>query len=791
VLNRGLWQMPALRFELTRPNPLRRSAALHPSATASDKVPMSDRKNPRFARMISDYLRKRAAHSLPPRDVERLRGYLLGKLRLSEKLPAKGSGFDWDRIALETGVEVELLARVKDNLRPLLGALRREIAQAPARRNVPTSRTPRSKPTRNGAQPPAPLTSKTAVEPFPEPAFDVWDEPATFHEALALHMRRHSDTSLKLCRGILKAGETLEVSTILAWRRGAKSPRSVASLEFLTRIERRYRLPFGYFKAKLPHRARAATGHAPAGISPAELRRLAWHLPDDFGDRSKAEQEEILEWVRRVVISGSTEYRRYQANAMKLRYAVRFPALQAKRPSRLVQPEEEAPATIDGDPELLSGVVKAPPQLAAEMADLIRFKTSTLTALGYQRRGVWGDETAAQKIEHLGLMFGALAASSRGAVRGRNVPLRHLTFGLLVFPAVWDWYVQWRESRRGLYTAWEVDMLGVAAALTGAQTGWITQTPGLAAQLQPIPDLVTASEIEQAQANWSAACAAAHAHALVRAKEIQRVARVHRDPFEPILSVLEAESPVGEYRRIADEIVRLMPAKGRYSKSRAEAVRSFLLIRFGLHLGLRQRNLRELLVCPRGGAARSERQLEELRRGELRWSDRDQGWEVLIPAVAFKNANSSFFGGRPFRLILPNLGGLYEYLEEWLTQHRQALLGRARDPGTFFVKTAKSSSANAAYDQNTFYEAWRLTIQRYGIHNPYTGRGAIKGLLPHGPHNVRDVLATHILKQTGSYEQASYAIQDTPDMVAKHYGRFLPQDKAALAAQILNQVWAA
>ncbi|EDX80898.1 hypothetical protein BBAL3_2055 [Brevundimonas sp. BAL3] len=51
------------------------------------------------------------------------------------------------------------------------------------------------------------------------------------------------------------------------------------------------------------------------------------------------------------------------------------------------------------------------------------------------------------------------------------------------------------------------------------------------------------------------------------------------------------------------------------------------------------------------------------------------------------------------------------------------------------------------------------------------------------------MLATHILKQTGSYEQASYAIQDTAATVADHYGRFLPQDKAALAAQVLNQVW--
>jgi endonuclease III len=54
------------------------------------------------------------------------------------------------------------------------------------------------------------------------------------------------------------------------------------------------------------------------------------------------------------------------------------------------------------------------------------------------------------------------------------------------------------------------------------------------------------------------------------------------------------------------------------------------------------------------------------------------------------------------------------------------------------------------------------------------------------------VLATHILKQTGFYKQASDAIQRTADMVAKHYGRFIPHDKAAaLAARILDQVWEA
>jgi hypothetical protein len=248
-------------------------------------------------------------------------------------------------------------------------------------------------------------------------------------------------------------------------------------------------------------------------------------------------------------------------------------------------------------------------------------------------------------------------------------------------------------------------------------------------------------------------------HASSRVKEIQRVARVHRDPFEPIMPVLEADSPVGEYRKIIEEILRLMPDERLYRRPAAEAVRSFLMLRFGLHLGLRQKNLRQLMVCERGKLPRSERQLAGMKRGELRWRDRDQGWEVLIPSVAFKNANSSYFGSKPFRLVLPNLGGLYDHIEAYIDRHRRALLGGMEDLGTFFLNTVKTTSTDASYDQNTFYEAWRLTIQRYGIFNPYTGRGAIPGLLPHGPHNIRDVLATHILKQTGSYEQASYAFR--------------------------------
>lgn len=663
------------------------------------------------------------------------------------------------------------------------------IARTPSLRQAsPTCQT--SKPTRltpkkRGAKP------RPIIE-FPTPLWTDWIEPESFAAALTLHMARHGDTAGHLCKAVARDEDRTDRKTIADWAKGRKSPRTVASLAFLARVERRYGLAEGHLKAKLPHAGRAASGHEKLrGNARAERRRLAWHLPDDFDSRSLKEREEILQWVRTVVISGSTEYRRFQAAAMQHRYAVRFPGLDASVNSLTRACSDQAELTDDVEVELGVTAFDAPPPLWREVDHLVRFKTATLTDIGLERSGVWNENTALQKIEHLGLLFGALVASPTGPIAGHGVAPASLAIGLLVFPAVWDWYVQWRERRRGFYSVWEVNMLQLGLALTRTGSGWLRQHPSLGARLRPIPGLVTQGDIDGAQANWEAACDTFYRHGLARSKEIQRVARVHRDPFEPIMPVLEADSPVGEYRRVTEEIVRLMPDARHYPRAAAEAVRSFLMLRLGLHLGVRQKNLRELLICERGQAPTPERQLDARKRGEMRWNDREQAWEVLIPASAFKNAHSSFFSGKPFRLLLPNLGDLYRYIDGYLSTHRSALLGGAPDPGCFFVKTAKITSRDASYNQTTFYEAWRLTIQRYGIYNPYTKRGAIEGLLPHGPHNVRDVLATHILKHTGSYEQASYAIQDTPETVAKHYGRFLPHDKAALAAGILNQVWEA
>lgn len=599
-------------------------------------------------------------------------------------------------------------------------------------------------------------------------------KPESFAEALSLQMSRHGDTAHRLHRALKGAGATSDQTTLVAWRRGRKEPQSEASLKTLAAIEARYRLKARYFVSFLGI-SRAVARPAPPGVSRAEARRLAWHLPDDFSSRSASEQSEILDWIRNNILTTGTAYARYHASAAKQRFGLQF---------------DTSIVPVKGGRPAFAARLQAPRRLQEEMRRLVEFKSATLTEIGFQRSGVWGAETAAQRGEHLSLLFGSLAADPNGEVRGLGLPIETLTFAMLISPAIWDWHVRWREERRGFFTRWEAEMLLLAAALARRETGWLRQNAWLAERLEPVAGMLDADRIREIREDWDGACDALHKHALIRAKEINRVAQVHRDPFEPLLPVLEAASPVSTYNSIAVEVARNTPDERRYPRAAAEAVRGFLMLRLGLHLGVRQKNLRQLLVCARDGIQTPERDLERMKRGELRWSRRDQGWEVFIPCAAFKNSGSSYFAKKPYRLLLPDLGGLYAAIDAYVERHRPVLLGPAADPGVLFIKTVKRSSRDASYNQTTFYEAWRLLIQRYGIYNPYTGRGAIPGLLPHGPHSVRDVLATHVLKVTGSYEQASYAIQDTAKTVAEHYGRFLPQDKAALAARVLNAVWA-
>lgn len=366
---------------------------------------------------IGDFCQKRLTPFFHA-ETKRLQYYLLQLIAHREYPPTRGNGVDWRAIAEGCGIAHPRLVEFKEEIRPALDAIVRALDAAARREFAPRGRARTE--SDNASVPPKRIKNSTLqakvqpdlfaatapaapsavrserkrgvkpklVEEFPEPADGRWDDPPTFREALTLHIQRHGESYWHLYRAVVRADERFDVKTIRSWIQGTRVPISVESMEVLRRIERRYQLPEGYFQGKLPHQGRAARGHELDDIGPSERRRLAWHLPDNFNYLPFSEREKIVEWVRRVIISGATDYRRFQAAAAKHRYAIRFPGVAYGR-SEPVKAfdhhdvrEEGMPET---DPDLLSGVVDAPPQLTMEMAGLVRFKTSTLTAFGLQR----------------------------------------------------------------------------------------------------------------------------------------------------------------------------------------------------------------------------------------------------------------------------------------------------------------------------------------------------------------------------------------------------------------------
>jgi hypothetical protein len=427
-------------YRSTSPNPNRRASPHGPRPSSSIFRPQD---------------RAVLAATVFPAAPEHVAGALLAYaqdlIAARHAAPLMGRSYDWPAIAFASGLERDELIGLTSVLKPALDAIVRHALEPREEDLAPEAALgSRRRPAKPAASrhPAASAGSRRdpkprPVEAYPKPLFLNWEEPSSLAEALTLHMARHGESPWHLHQAVVRAGEAFDRKTIATWAEGARAPRSVGSLAVLARIERRYRLPEGYFAAKLPNLARAATGHDVGALSTAERRRLAWHLPQDFNSRPPQERQEILDWVQRAIISGSTDYRRFQRQAMRQRYAIRFPGLaygSALSSAASSPPAMDEPSAGDfPDPDLVSGVVDAPPLLAREMSELLSFKTATLTRIGLQRSGVWGEETANQKIEHLGLMFGALAASPNGEVKGHSVPLAHLTFGLLIFPGVWDW----------------------------------------------------------------------------------------------------------------------------------------------------------------------------------------------------------------------------------------------------------------------------------------------------------------------------------------------------------------
>jgi hypothetical protein len=100
----------------------------------------------------------------------------------------------------------------------------------------------------------------------------------------------------------------------------------------------------------------------------------------DAGSLPLSKRDQIPEWVRRVIASGSTDYRRFLTDGRK-----RTTVYLRQRRSRiricfLVWSLHPSACKGDGRPHPLQDI--------------------EMTEIGYHRNGVWNEETASQKIEY-------------------------------------------------------------------------------------------------------------------------------------------------------------------------------------------------------------------------------------------------------------------------------------------------------------------------------------------------------------------------------------------------------
>jgi len=562
----------------------------------------------------------------------------------------------------------------------------------------------------------------------------------SFGERLS-RLRQHAGLSV---RGLAKAASTSTHKTdptlLRLWEAGQRLP-APASRPTVLAIARALGVDPQSLLQKLPNTPHQAKSFD-TGLPRSRQRRVAKHLPDSFDTLKLAKRDEILLWVGANIISTPKE------------------VLDDGSISRAI-PHDCSIFALGRNPN--SRLELCPAKFLDELDAIAAFKTSDFQPTGKRRNKTWDKVSQEHADYNIRSFFGAL--------RQDGFPLEAVSMSAILAPEVINRFISWRYRRRGGYTRTIVRVLEIFDSLLHPDFGFIAQTPYFGRPLQEIDGFINKEDVERVQ-NWSEACCFAREHIQERIKAVTVKMQQGRDPFEALLPVVNAENPRDVYYKIIPEIRARMP-DGTSDVRRAEALRALMLIRLGLVMPLRQKNMRQMLLCPPGQKPRRFKDLARLGRGELVFTE-NQGWIVRITREAFKNRESEALE-RELELPIPDIDGLYDEIAAYI-QARETLLNGAPDPGTFFVKTMQSRAEDAEYGMVGFYNAYRAMIETYGIYNPYTGRGAIVDLKPHGPHAFRHVMATSLVKKTGGYSAAAAFLLDTEETVRKAYARFRPTE---------------
>jgi hypothetical protein len=225
-------------------------------------------------------------------------------------------------------------------------------------------------------------------------------------------------------------------------------------------------------------------------------------------------------------------------------------------------------------------------------------------------------------------IFGALALPKDAEdprLRGLGLDPNTFAFAMFACPGILYWWINWKGSRRknpkdenskGKFTTYDSRLVYIIGGLFHKETGWIRQRPDLAQHIKPIQGFIDDAFIANAQNNWDKVCDTAYDYYKKFSEDIETWAEEIRDPFEPILPILESENPIAALKTFAQNIFDDMPDAATAPLQAARVMRDYLITRLLSATGLRSKNVIDLTYQEDG---KSQPDKAVLRREGDKW----------------------------------------------------------------------------------------------------------------------------------------------------------------------------
>jgi hypothetical protein len=408
--------------------------------------------------------------------------------------------------------------------------------------------------------------------------------------------------------------------------------------------------------------------------------------------------------------------------------------------------------------------VEAP--LSDEWSEYRRYKTCLVPRLKRQQRGKWRIRHTTSVIESRSLWYcfeqGKYVPSASSAWvevasylgwlalphdKGGAGVKQVQTLTWLLNSERLEQFIEWRIARSaGIVHGGTLRILQIAISMTHPETGYLTQSPYLVANLAFENTLP-----------WKELCAETFTWATTLKKSVAPELRLSRDSFEPIRGVLELEHPL---HAVADMVFRMRerrPATGGVT----EAVwsRDMALIQLLASNPVRAENIKQMTYLADN-------------RGNL-YQDPSGAWWLRFSPESFKNTKGAA-GDRPYNM--PIHESAWPALERYLKRFRP-MLPFAADLPNVFLSAKQGGGPRPWSSMNRRVE---LLTRRYLRQCPGVG-----------PHAFRHIVATAILKASpNDWATAAMVLHDREDTVRQHYAHLASADGGRRMQSILASSFA-